>query len=487
MLPALPAAYNFTTPYSIWYNDAGNYPPSVYNPGDAAQYGFIVDDDTHWPRHNGTISASFGVEDGPEWPNFLFGLTNNSYDPWAGVGNVSWTSKKNCEDLPGGSAARRDSPIGPVCCSRVGGCVPQEADMAALTAMVSESVQKLVPPDMTGNCVLDMESWAPVVDLDGQFGNTFAHCPILGDEDSGTAGKKRPRPIPKPMIVGATLWYNYSCALVRQRSPHLSEAEVVATAAREFLSAATAVWVQVIRVAKSVRPRCHWGFFGDWAVCEYHNLCTNQTATSGDPLCGFMNPKYREKIWNITQQQLPIIAEADALYPDLYIGSPRMHGYDGVSIGYRRGEMRSIVGQAVAGGDAVGGRPVLPFARTACMFGTLGCYGKALNDSVFLSPEAVYAGLAVPYEVGAAGVVLYQEQEAVHDSAELAKQLATVTGPYGRELLTAIRGCARERCSGHGRCMPLPSNFTDKDVVVHCQCDAHWSGSVCERKGPSLS
>jgi hypothetical protein len=57
--------------------------------------------------------------------------------------------------------------------------------------------------------------------------------------------------------------------------------------------------------------------------------------------------------------------------------------------------MRSIMGQAVAAGDAVGGRPVLPFARTACMFGTMQCYSKVQNDSVFLSPEAVHAGLAV--------------------------------------------------------------------------------------------
>jgi hypothetical protein len=78
MSKTLPASFNFSTPYSIWYNDAGNYPPSVFNPGDAAQYGFIVDD-TSWPRHNGT--ASFSIEDDPAWPNFLFGLSNDTYDP----------------------------------------------------------------------------------------------------------------------------------------------------------------------------------------------------------------------------------------------------------------------------------------------------------------------------------------------------------------------------------------------------------------------
>ena len=57
----------------------------------------------------------------------------------------------------------------------------------------------------------------------------------------------------------------------------------------------------------------------------------------------------------------------------------------------------------------------------------------------------------VPYEVGAAGVVIYQEKEAIHEPDQLAQQLATVTGPYGRELLAEIKECAKERCSGHGR------------------------------------
>ena len=69
----------------------------------------------------------------------------------------------------------------------------------------------------------------------------------------------------------------------------------------------------------------------------------------------------------------------------------------------------------------------------------------------------------MPYEVGAAGVVIYQEQEAVHDAAQLAKQLATVTGPYGRELLTAITECAKERCSGHGRWATSFTEWTKKD------------------------
>eukprot|EP01052_Picozoa_sp_SAG31_P000608 SAG31_NODE_17_length_35773_cov_25.999271_33_plen_152_part_00 len=83
--------------------------PSVFNPGHAEQYGFIVDD-FRWPRHSGT--ASFSIEGDPAWPNFLYGLTNDTYDPWDGIGNVSWTPK--CDKMM--NAGRRDGPLGPLCC-----------------------------------------------------------------------------------------------------------------------------------------------------------------------------------------------------------------------------------------------------------------------------------------------------------------------------------------------------------------------------------
>ena len=70
-LPSMPPRsmpYNFSLPYSIYYNNAGNYPQKVYDPGNASQYGFIVDDSGQ--HHVGT--ASFGFDGDPLWPNFLY-------------------------------------------------------------------------------------------------------------------------------------------------------------------------------------------------------------------------------------------------------------------------------------------------------------------------------------------------------------------------------------------------------------------------------
>ena len=90
--------------------------------------------------------------------------------------------------------------------------------------------------------------------------------------------------------------------------------------------------------------------------------------------------------------------------------------------------------------------------------------------SLFVSPELVQAGLAVPYEQGAAGVVIYVEQEDVTQPAALAKQLATVTGPAGQALLAHVQACAAH-CSGHGRCMPLGSQ--------QCECYKGFTGPKC--------
>ena len=104
--PASQLGWNFSLPYSIYYNDAGNYPKNVYDPDNASQYGFITDDVAH---HHGTATFS-QIEEDPLYPNFIYVI---------GADNVSYTP--DCEKNHG---VRRESPLGPVCCAK-GGCVPQ--------------------------------------------------------------------------------------------------------------------------------------------------------------------------------------------------------------------------------------------------------------------------------------------------------------------------------------------------------------------------
>ena len=130
--PSTQLAWNYSLPYSIYYNDAGNYPPNVYDPGNASQYGFITDDVAH---HHGTAAFS-QVEEDPLWPNFVY---------TSGADNVSYLPG-DCEKNKG---VRHESPLGVLCCAQ-GGCVPQEADLSAIAAMAARHAEAIVPPDMAG-------------------------------------------------------------------------------------------------------------------------------------------------------------------------------------------------------------------------------------------------------------------------------------------------------------------------------------------------
>ena len=104
---------------------------------------------------------------------------------------------------------------------------------------------------MTGNCALDFETWKPVIDYDNQF---MGYCPNFLPRSDGDwrphGGATWP---PKHLIIGQTLIFNYSVALVKQSQPRLSDAEAKAEAARQFLTAGVKLYVAVLNAAKKAR------------------------------------------------------------------------------------------------------------------------------------------------------------------------------------------------------------------------------------------
>ena len=118
--------------------------------------------------------------------------------------------------------------------------------------------------------------------------------------------------------------------------------------------------------------------------------------------------------------------------------------------------------------SALPSAPVLPFAATYCQSPPMPCYS---NGTYPIEPWAVEMVMTMPYEEGAAGVVMYLEAEATKRPAELAHQLRTVTGPTGQSLVERARACAAAHCGGHGRCMPLASE--------KCECYPGFVGPSC--------
>ena len=94
--------------------------------------------------------------------------------------------------------------------------------------------------------VLDHEQWKPIVIPELKFAGYCPSSYLLPKSD----GDWRPLPTPKPLVEGETLWWNYSVALVKQSKPQLSQSQAEAEAAKEFLAAAVAVYVEVLKAAK---------------------------------------------------------------------------------------------------------------------------------------------------------------------------------------------------------------------------------------------
>ena len=234
-LTPLPAASNYSLPYTIYYNNGGNYygPNMSYPPPSPRQFGFIADNAPHTVGTN-----TFDFSGHPRWPN----LIRNGKD-------YSWSA--SCP-APG---VRTDTPLGPLCCAP-GGCIAQHGNTSTVAALTAQVVSAQVSPELEGNCVLDFEGWNSVV-----FGNEFGSCPTGPPQDPDD-------PPPRSNIQR-----NLSLALARVDFPHLDAAQLEAQAAEQYHAAATELLLTVLRTARAVRPKCHWGYWGSVALCETKRPC----------------------------------------------------------------------------------------------------------------------------------------------------------------------------------------------------------------------
>ena len=328
---APPTASNYSLPFSIYYNNGGNYyerdGKMVYPPPSPRSFGFIADNYAHTVGTN-----TFDFSGDPAWPNVI------------------------ASDAHGGCPApgvRTDTPLGPLCCAP-GGCVAQEGNATAVAAMTARRVAAQVSPALEGNCVIDFEGWNNVV-----WGNQYGSCPTGPPQD------------PDDPPPASNIQRNLSIARARQAFPNLPRDQAEAEAARAYYAAATRLLVTVLATARATRPRCHWGFWGAVGQCGFRRPCLAPDApgnpSDGEWLCGIDHPTEGARLWAILQQQRPIWAASDALFPQIYLESPaRDAGLAGKGAGFDRAGLRAVVRAAVRGAALVGGRPVLPFAATYC-------------------------------------------------------------------------------------------------------------------------
>lgn len=233
--PPPAAASNYSLPYTIYYNNGGNYygPNMSYPSPSPRQFGFIADNAPHTVGTN-----TFDFSGHPTWPN----LIRNGKD-------YAWSA--SCP-APG---VKTETPLGPLCCAP-GGCIAQHGNASAVAALTAQVVSTQVSPELHGNCVLDFEGWNSVV-----FGNQFGSCPSGPPQD--------PDDPPPP----SNIQRNLSLALARVEFPHLNAAQLEAQAAEQYHTAATELLLTVLATARAMRPKCHWGYWGSVALCENKRPC----------------------------------------------------------------------------------------------------------------------------------------------------------------------------------------------------------------------
>jgi hypothetical protein len=470
-----------TVPFSTWWllGERSWEPP----PYDVSQYGFnengtmildVFGGQPVWPDIKGHDRGPDGLPCGGWPPRDEFSCLNFSYTNETCKGTHNWYRDH----------ASHRTDLGPLCCNE-GGCVPQEANVSAILAVVAQKVAQHVPVGFDGNCVLDQEGYSAIA-TDVQFGECdWPHA-------------------------WSNIYRNYSTALVRARQPGLPAEEVARIAQEEWQNATVALMVASLETARRTRPACKWGYYGKEVSCSIYEPCAPSPAPGADPLCGYDHPVEGPKFRRQAEVLQPVVQASDILFPSVYMMSvaPRSHGYillkstlacdrgdDGLrwagphcsnnSIEVQRAGLRSVIGQALRSAAAVDlpSKPtVVPFIWNFCSIcnsahsNCAPCYQNSsldLNASFHINRWGIEASLRIPYELGAAGVLVWVDQEENSETQQLESVLHGTTGPIGKQLLGEIAECSLANCSGHGRCQPLQSSS--------CECYAGFTGPRCAK------
>jgi len=282
------------------------------------------------------------------------------------------------------------------------GGVPQALNMSKMVEQLTIDITGQIPdPNYDGIVGIDYEGWHPIWD---------------------------------GFLLG--MYKNESMKLVKQKHPDWDSTQIAAQAEIDFNTAGKDYFLTVLKVAKSLRPKAKWGFYGTpWK--GWHSYWDQEYA-----------PDQRKHNDNMQWW----FDAVDVIMPELYFSTDHNTAND----------VRPLYEEAerVVGNTPTKSKLIVPYT-----------WERPGNWNSFLTLAQLKAQMLTPFEYPHTPAVLIWENSLGHVK-EIDQYFKTTFGPMITEFVTKQCDCAKTKCSGHGRCVV---NNT------RCFCDEGFSGDNCSQ------
>lgn len=299
------------------------------------------------------------------------------------------------------------------------GGMPQLIDIAAhLKKMTKDIVKKIPDPHYSGLAVIDWEGWRPTWDRN---------------------------------FDSKRIYQSRSLDLVQEKYPEWPMEEQIQEAKKEFERKARIFMESSIKLAKRLRPKGLWGFYG-FPDCfgsnetNYH--CSNEHMQMNDQIK-----------W--------LFSSSTALFPSLYMYDQQPWNKD-----YAYGRLEESFRLASLVSKEKGRTlPVFPYFRHLYE-------GKPLEFD-YLTQVDLQNTIGQAAGMGAAGVVMWGNRRDENTSPivcqELSDYVTTKLGPYLEMLRQRLEACSEKKCNGRGRCVKrkliLSKWMSDEPHLYREKCD----------------
>lgn len=277
------------------------------------------------------------------------------------------------------------------------GGMPQLIDLAAHLRKMTKDIEKKIPdPHYKGLAIIDWEGWRPTWDRN---------------------------------FDSKRIYQSRSLDIIQEKYPEWSMEEQIKEAKNEFERSAHEFMESSIKLARRLRPKGLWGFYG-FPDCYGSNLtnyhCSDEHKQMNDNLK-----------W--------LFSSSSALYPSLYV-----YDQQPWNKAFAHGKLEeSFRLSSLVSRETKRTLPVFPYFRHLYE-------GKPLEFD-YLTDVDLRNTIGQAADMGAAGIVMWGNRRDENTSPKVCHELndyiKTKLGPYFESLRHNLEACSMRKCKGHGRCV----------------------------------